>query len=58
MIVIAIYIVFTLFWLTHSGFLTAGAEPNDITILGEINDFFLWFFLVEIVLKLFASSWV
>ena len=58
MIVIAIYTVFTLFWLTHSGFLPAGADPIDNTILGEIDGFFLWFFLVEIVLKSFASSWM
>jgi len=56
MIVIAIYTVFTLFWLTHSGFLKEGVEPVDNRILGEIDAFFLWFFLVEILLKSFASS--
>ena len=56
MFVIAIYTFFTLFWLTHSGFLREGVEPVDNTILGEIDAFFLWFFLIEIMLKSFASS--
>lgn len=58
MIIIAIYTVFTLFWLTHSGFLKEGVEPIDNRILGEIDGFFLWFFLIEIVLKSFASNWM
>lgn len=56
MFVIGVYTVFTLFWLTHSGFLREGVEPIDNRILGEIDGFFLWFFLVEIFLKSFASS--
>ena len=55
MTIIAIYTIFTLFWLTHSGFV---AEPISNTVLGEIDGFFLWFFLIEIVLKSFASSWM
>jgi hypothetical protein len=34
MIVIGIYTVFTLFWLTHSGFLKEGVDPIPNKILG------------------------
>lgn len=56
MFVIAIYTVFTLFWLTLPGFISDDAEPVDDKILGAIDSYFLWLFLIEILLKSFASS--
>jgi hypothetical protein len=58
MIVIAIYSVFTFFWLIHSGFLPSGADSIYNTIIGEIDCFFLLFFMVKIVLKSFAFNWM
>lgn len=55
MVIISLYTVFTLFWLTHAGF-TASGESVDPRILGQIDTYFLSFFLTEIVLKSFASN--
>ena len=57
MFVITLYTIFTLFWLTHSGF-TSDGKSVDVTILGEIDTYFLSFFLTEIVLKSFASNFM
>jgi len=55
MIIISLYTVFTLFWLTHAGF-TASGESVNPRVLGQIDTYFLSFFLTEIVLKSFASN--
>jgi hypothetical protein len=55
MIVISIYTVFTLFCLTHAGFMADG-ESLDPSVLGRIDTYFLSFFLTEIFLKTFASN--
>lgn len=52
MCVITIYTAFVLFWLIHEGF---GFKVDD-TIMSQIDNIFLNFFLMEIILKTFASN--
>jgi hypothetical protein len=54
MIVITIYTFFVLFWLIHEGF---GFKVDD-NIMTKIDNVFLNFFLVEIILKSFASNFM
>ena len=55
MIVITVYTFFVLFWLTHAEFVDEGEAVSDVT-MSEIDNIFLNFFLLEIVLKSFASN--
>lgn len=52
MVVITVYTVFVLFWLIHEGF---GFTVSDV-IMSQIDNVFLNFFLIEIILKSFASN--
>jgi signal transduction histidine kinase len=52
MLVITVYTIFVLFWLIHEGF---GFKVDD-TIMSSIDNVFLNFFLLEIILKSFASN--
>lgn len=52
MFIIGIYTIFVLFWLIHEGFMQK--VPNYI--MQAIDNIFLNFFLVEIILKSFASN--
>lgn len=54
MIIISLYTFFILFWLTHAEFVDGNGV--DEKILAQIDNVFLTFFLVEIVLKTFASN--
>ena len=51
--IISIYSLFTLFWLTYSEF--TSTEIDEI-ILAEIDSVFLYIFLLEIIIKSFASN--
>lgn len=55
MVIISLYSVFTLFWLTHKEFLPDN-EGVDKFLLAEIDSYFLTIFFSEIVLKSFASN--
>lgn len=55
MFVITLYTVFILFWLTHAEF-TGPENAVDDLKMASIDTVFLNFFLMEIVLKTFASN--
>jgi len=52
--VITLYTFFILFWLTHAEFVEGNGVPDKI--MASIDNWFLNFFLLEIVLKTFASN--
>jgi Ion transport protein len=54
MLIISMYTIFTLFWLTHNEFLPS-VEIDDI-FLAQIDRYFLCIFFIEIVLKSFSSN--
>lgn len=54
MIVITFYTFFILFWLTHAEFVDG--DGVDDMVMASIDNWFLNFFLLEIVLKSFASN--
>ena len=54
MIIISLYTVFTLFWLTHAEFVDG--EGIDDVFLAQIDNYFLTIFFIEIVLKSFSSN--
>jgi len=56
MFIITCYTFFILFWLIHKEFLPNGSPGVDELILAGIDNYFLTIFLVEIVLKTFASN--
>lgn len=63
MIIISVYALFVIFWLTHAEFVPKPNIPNppppiDEGLLILIDQIFLCFFLTEIVLKTFASNMI
>ena len=63
MIIISVYAFFVIFWLTHKEFMPTDTKPDakepiDENILIMIDNGFLVFFLLEIVLKTFASNMI
>jgi hypothetical protein len=55
MIIITIYTFFILFWLTNAEFTSDGKGVDDL-VMAEIDNVFLNFFMIEIILKSFASN--
>lgn len=59
MIIISVYAFFVIFWLTHVEFIPKGQEnPIPENLMINIDSVFLTFFMVEIVLKTFASNMI
>ena len=63
MIIISVYALFVIFWLTHVEFVPKPNIPDppppiDEQLLVTIDSVFLTFFLTEIVLKTFASNMI
>lgn len=63
MIIISVYALFVIFWLTHAEFVPKERVPNPEPPINEdilvfIDQVFLLFFLLEIVLKTFASNMI
>lgn len=56
LIVIAIYAIFVLFWLVHEEFTGENFKKVDDRIMSSIDQVFLIIFLIEIILKSFASN--
>lgn len=54
MVIITLYTIFTLFWLTHAEFMDGEGIPD--TTLAPIDNYFLTIFFIEIVLKSFSSN--
>jgi hypothetical protein len=55
MTIISIYTFFILFWLTNAEFTSDGKGVDD-QVMAEIDNVFLNFFLLEIILKSFSSN--
>ena len=53
MIVITFYTFFILFWLTHAEFIDPPVPDEEMS---NVDNIFLNFFLLEIILKSFASN--